>query len=193
MFKLLLIVLLTVTVYSKTLDSVSSKYKKELDNFTYEQKELMLRIYMETFKSDKAYTLMSIAWKESTMGKFNMNINDGSNFHFKGSYGCFHNLLNSVVKRERKTTYWSASRIAEKLVTDYSYSLDQAVLELKYWDNYWRRKGVGKVWSHTVGSYNAGFKSINSEQGEKYAKDILTRVRVLQEYFKEYSINEILK
>lgn len=190
MFKILFIMLLTVTIYGS---DTYSKYRKELAHFTYKQKETMLRIYIDTAKGKLPYTLLSIAWKESSMCKYNMNINDGGNYTFKGSYGCFHNLLNTVVKRAGKTTYWSASRIAERLVTDRNYSLSEAIVELKYWDNYWRNKGVDRVWSHTVGSYNAGFKSIKSKEGARYAKDILIRIKVLQEYFKAYSINEILK
>jgi len=191
MFKYITIILLTVTILLGS--STGDKYKKELVNFSYEQKELMLRIYMQTHTTGKAYTLIAIAWKESTMGKYVVNLYDGANYKHKGSFGCFHTLLNTVMKREGHDGVWTGSRTAERLIADYSYALDNAIIELNYWDMYWSKKGVPKKYSHMVASYNAGFKSLGNKNGAAYAKDILLRVHILQDYFKQYSINEILK
>lgn len=169
------------------------EYYKEIGELTIEQKEVMLRAYVTGSKTNYGYTLTAIAWKESEFGKFKMNTYDGHNLKYVGSYGVYHILLNTAMGREKNKSNWRASRIAERLYEDDDYCAEKALVELRFWERSWKNKGVGKQYSHTIASYNAGYNSLNSSSGREYASDILNRVRALKKYFKVHNIDELLK
>ena len=185
----LILLMLTLALYSS---SSTERMAGELNHISYNQKEVMIRAYMKGRNSDLGYTLAAIAWNESNFGKFNINTADGNNLKYKGSYGVYHVLLNSAMGREGSKSNWHASSVAEKLYTDMDYCVDKALIELEFWNRVWRDKGVDRVYSHTIASYNAGYKSLDSRYGTEYAILLLKRVRVLKKYFKDHNINELL-
>jgi len=188
--KTILLILSLVTILGA---ATANDYYKEINNMTVNQKKMMLRAYIYGYKQNYGYTLTAIAWKESSFGVFKLNTHDGHKLKYKGSYGVFHILLNSVMMKENNKSHWHASRIAEKLYNDTKYCAGKSLEELLYWQRYWKNKNVTKVFSHTVGSYNQGTVSINSIKGNLYAKDILLRISALKKYFKAHNINELLK
>ena len=186
---LIFITLLVGVLYGGTVNS----YYKDLYNLNNNQKEVMLRAYIQGAEYDYGYTLTAIAWTESNFGKFKMNVNDGDVYKYKGSYGVYHILLNTVMSREEIKSQWHASRVAERLYTDQKYCGTKALEELLFWDRTWKSKGVEKHYRHVVASYNAGYNSINSKNGRKYSEVIALRVKALKKYFKEHNIDELLK
>jgi hypothetical protein len=91
-----------------------------------------------------------------------------------------------LIKRtDLANTKWNRSRLCERLITDIDFSLAAAILELKYWENYWKSRNVTNVWRHTVASYNGGFKA---KPTSKYVADIKKRIQALRTYFKQKEI-----
>lgn len=165
-------------LFANNFDSKITKYKKELSNITMNQKMTMLNSHTAGLKNGYSYTLMAISWRESMFNKWPINLGDGN----YGSYGPFHNLLESVAKREGiNINSWTASRLAEKLTISFKFASEQAIKEITYWDRFhdgdWR-----SIWA----SYNAGHSGLDSKYGKKYSDDIAARVIVLKEYMKKH-------
>ena len=135
------------------------------------QKQLANQIYLEGNKYNLGYTMVAIAYQESHLGKYLINISDVS-------CGIFHVMPSSLIKRTSlKDNSWNQSRLCERLIKDNDFSFSAALLELKFWQNYWKTKQVKKVWSHMVSSYNGGHKATLSS---KYLKKIKHLVHKLQ-------------
>ncbi len=122
-------------------------------------------------------TMAAIAWQESCLGKWKINLGDGR----YGSFGAFHNLAESVLRRRGvKINEWTASRIAEKLITDIDFSFLEAMSEIKFWEKYWKSKGVKNVYERTVGSYNGRFRC-----SKKDFKSNLRKIRKIRAFVKK--------
>ena len=135
------------------------------------QKQLANQIYLEGKKYDLGYTMVAIAYQESHLGKYLINLDDVS-------CGNFHIMPSSLIKRTSlKNNSWNQSRLCERLIKDNDFSFSAALLELKFWQNYWKAKHVTRVWSHMVASYNGGYKATLST---KYLKRIKYLVHKLQ-------------
>ena len=161
----ILLILVSITLSYPSLWS-------DIRNLNPQQKTIMDKTFTKAKSFDYEYTLTAIAWHESYFGKYPLNLADPS-------AGVFHNSLTTVLNRNNLTqSDWSRSRVAERLITDYDFSFSQALAELKYWENYWKDKGVDRVWSHTVASYNAGF---NIKNGQSYLRAIKEKIRILKQ------------
>jgi len=137
-----------------------------------EQKDVARFVYEKGKPFDLGYTLVAIAWQESKLGKYPINLSDPS-------CGIMHVMPRFLIKRTKmKDTLWNRSRLCERLISDKSFSIAAAILELKYWQNYWKSRKVNRVWSHMVASYNQGFAcDINSE----YVKSIRKYIKRLRD------------
>jgi hypothetical protein len=142
-----------------------------LDKLNQKQAENLLYIVELGKPYDLGYTLAAIAWKESDLCEHPMNLSDGK----FGSFGCFHNLLESVAARHNvKLNGYNASRLAEQLVLNIDYSAVEALAELEFWLT--KYKGN---WRKAVASYNAGW---NIKAGEKYMLDIAKKVKQIKKF-----------
>lgn len=170
--KLIIALLLFTTLLFSSTDK---QLMHELKSLSTSQYIVLLKTFKKGDVFNYGYSLTAIAWNESNFGKYKINLDDPS-------FGCFNSLLTTVLVRANvKNTSWNRSRLAERLIADFDFSFSQALAELKYWENYWTSKGVPRVWSHTIRSYNRGF---NHMRGEQYRKDIVQRIRVLRKFFK---------
>ena len=145
---------------------------QQLEDLSPNQKYIL----NETFKKAKEfgleYSMTAIAWQESNFGNHIMAINSST-------IDCGVFMINS---NNLGSNNWKRSRVCERLIKDYDFSFATALQHLKYWQNYWKSKGVQKVWSHTIASYNKGF---NYEYGTKYLSEIKERIRILKKFFKK--------
>lgn len=115
-----------------------------------------------------SYSLMAIAIKESSLGKYLVNVDSKD-------YGLYQANLTTVIQRHNaKDTSWNRNKYAMKLISDFEFATKNAIAELVYWrkihNNDWR-----KVWS----SYNGGWK-YNSKRARKYSRDIAKIIRALK-------------
>lgn len=166
----------------------NNKLLTVLGKLTPLQKIVVVKAYQDGSRYDLGYTLAAIAWEESVLGKYKINLQDGRRYRFNGSYGVYHNLLKTVCDRKHIRTYHGANKVAQKLTSDINYASNEAITELLFWNKYWGDKGVKRKWSHIIASYNAGYKSINSTLGRRYRDRILDKIKVLKIYVRFYNI-----
>lgn len=183
--RIIILVVLLVGVLEAKEDVVAVYLHQLKTTLTYKQKEVLVSSYLAGKPFGFEYTLTAIAWRESVFGKFKVNLADGR----KGSFGIYHCLLDSALKRLGRRGSWADSRVAEKLIFDRKFAQRMAIAELQYWDRYWTGKGVSRVWSHVVGSYNAGFHSYKCEQGLDYVEDIRYRIKALKIYLRNTNLD----
>ncbi len=161
-----LIVLLATPMYANYLD-------QQLKHLSNKQRIVMSKVFIKAKKFNLEYTMTAIAWNESDFNKFQLNLSDPS-------CGLFHIMPSSLVKRTNlKDNSWNRSRLCERLMEDNDFSFSAALLELKYWQNYWKSRGVSRIWSHTVSSYNGGFTG-----NAIYLNKIKAKIKALKKYFK---------
>lgn len=135
---------------------------------TKEDIKMLKLIKKQGAKYGLSYSLMAIAIKESSIGKYLVNVNSKD-------FGLYQANIKTVISREKvRDTSWNRNRYAMKLISDFEFATKNAIAELKYWKkvhkNDWRR-----VWS----SYNGGW-SYNSKRAIKYSRDIASIVRKLK-------------
>lgn len=140
--------------------SFSEMSKKDL--------EILKEIKEEGKKYGLSYTLMAIAIKESSLGKYLVNVDSMD-------YGLYQANIRTVIQRHNaKDTSWNRNKYAMKLISDFSFATKNAIAELTYWkkihNNDWK-----KVWS----SYNGGWK-YNSKKARQYSRDIARIIRELK-------------
>ena len=160
-----LFLLLPIFVYA---NSSLNSLVKHLNNLSWDQSQVLAKTKHKGDEFDYGLTLSAIAWQESNFGKWKINLMDPS-------CGVFH-----IMPKFMDTSKWRQSRLCERLISDYDFSFSTALQQLKYWENYWRSKHVSRVWSHTVCSYNSGFRFNSNSQ---YLHDIKIRIRALKIYF----------
>lgn len=113
-------------------------------------------------------TLAAIAWKESSGGKYLINLQDPS-------VGPFHVTVDKVVRHLGwSDTPYNRNRAAQIAMSDFEMTAHIAVMELAYW-NIQR----GRQWRDTVISYNAG-NNLNNPRGKLYGSDIASKVMLLK-------------
>lgn len=139
-----------------------------LNNLTAKEIKILKEIKNIGNKYGLGYSLMAIAIKESSIGKYMINVDSHD-------YGIFQAHLKTVINRNKiKNTSWNRNKYAMKLLNDVSFATKNAIDELKYWrkvhNNNWRR-----IWS----SYNCGWK-YNSRTAKKYSRDIAKIIRKLK-------------
>ncbi|UTJ06538.1 transglycosylase SLT domain-containing protein [Arcobacter roscoffensis] len=130
--------------------------------------KMLKLIKQQGAKYGLSYSLMAIAIKESSIGKYLVNVNSKD-------FGLYQANIKTVISREKvRDTSWNRNRYAMKLISDFEFATKNAIAELKYWKkvhkNDWRR-----VWS----SYNGGW-SYNSKRARKYSRDIASIIRKLR-------------
>jgi len=132
---------------------------------------LIKQIYIKGKEFNYGYTLVAIAYVESRLGKYMINLQDPS-------CGLFH-----VMPSTLSTNKWKQSRICEALIKDNDFSISVALKRLKYFENYWKNKGYRgtKLWRRTVNSYNSGFGN-----NPKYVQKVINAVKKFRYIIKDY-------
>ena len=135
---------------------------------TKQDVEMLKQIKQQGAKYGLGYSLMAIAIKESSIGRYVVNV-DSKDF------GLYQANIKTVLSRHKvKNTSWNRNRYAMKLINDFQFATKNAIAELKYWkkvhNNDWR-----KVW----GSYNGGWK-YKSKRAQKYSREIASIIRQLK-------------
>lgn len=164
-------------LYSNQIDD----YVKELRNLDKNQSMNLVMSYWVGKPNDFALTLMAIVWKESNFGRYQSNTRDGK----YGSFGLGQILLETAMSRLNLKTDKERRALKVKLLTDNAFNLRLAMKELMYWKNIHKEKKRRKYWlTCTIASYNAGWKSVHSEKGKAYSKDVLVRIKALKKFFR---------
>ena len=115
-----------------------------------------------------SYSLMAIAIKESSIGRYVINSKSED-------YGLFQANIKTVISRQKvKDNSLNRSIYAQKLINDVGFATANAIIELQYWQKV--HKGS---WFKTWSSYNTGWK-YKSNTGINYAKSIFEIIKKLK-------------
>ncbi|MAC84056.1 MAG: hypothetical protein CL624_07960 [Arcobacter sp.] len=156
----LILILSSVALFSNTL------------NLT--QNDIVILKKLKSLTNDKMmkYSLMAIAIKESSLGKYVINSKSED-------YGLFQANIKTVLKRQKvKDNSYNRSIYAQKLINDVGFATANAIIELKYW-----RKVHKDNWFKTWSSYNTGW-NYNSKTGIKYAEKVFDIIKKLKLEYK---------
>lgn len=138
------------------------------------QNDIVILKKLKSLTNDKMmkYSLMAIAIKESSLGKYVINTQSED-------YGLFQANIKTVLKRQKvKDNSYNRSIYAQKLINDVGFATANAIIELKYW-----RKVHKDNWFKTWSSYNTGW-NYNSKTGIKYATNVFDIIKKLKLEYK---------
>ncbi|MGM0519462.1 MAG: transglycosylase SLT domain-containing protein [Campylobacterota bacterium] len=138
-------------------------------NLSKDEVKMLKQIKKEGAKYGLSYSLMAIAIKESSIGKYLVNVNSKD-------FGLYQANIKTVINRQKvKDTSWNRNKLAMKLISNFEFATQNAIAELKYW-----KKVHKSDWRRVWGSYNGGW-SYNSKRARKYSREIASIVRKLRQ------------
>lgn len=160
-FKIIILFCILITNIFASNFNISQLSKEDI--------KTLKQIKKEGKKYGLSYSLMAIAIKESSLGKYLVNVDSRD-------YGLYQANIKSVIKRHNvKNTSWNRNKLAMRLISDFNFATKNAIAELNYWkkihNNDWK-----KVWS----SYNGGWK-YNSKTAREYSRQIASIIRKLKQ------------
>lgn len=151
----------------------------DIHRLSEQQKETLINAYRYGAPHNLGYSLAAIAWQESCAGAYRVNFDDPS-------AGVFHTYIPGVFDRhpELKRNGFMENVIGEKLINDFYFAANEAILELKAWQ---KRSGN---WKDLIKSYNKGTKwkrdTEANQKAERYFAKINQKVKTLKQFLKDY-------
>lgn len=138
----------------------------EAHDLSSHQIETLHKAYVLGEKQDMGYSLAAIAWKESSGGRYLINLQDPSS-------GVFHVTIdNALSYLKLKDTPFNRNRVAQMLINDFVLSSDLAMNNLQFWKNMYGDNWI-KIWA----SYNAGY---NWKAGLHYSYDVAHKIELIK-------------
>jgi hypothetical protein len=161
---ILLVILLSIPFVSGA--SVHSCPTLTAEGFTERQVRVMYRAFQIGKQKDMSYSLAAIAWKESSAGKYMINLQDPS-------FSVFHITIdNALVYLKWEDTNFNRNRAAQLLIEDFQLAAEFAMINLQFWkDNY------GSNWHKIWASYNSGY---NWSNGVEYSNDVASKIQKIK-------------
>lgn len=151
--------------------SFSSLFSNSL-NLTVNDIVILKKLKSLTDDKMMKYSLMAIAIKESSLGKYIINSKSED-------YGLFQANIKTVLKRQKvKDNSYNRSIYAQKLINDVGFATANAIIELNYW-----KKVHKENWFKTWASYNTGW-NYNSETGIEYSTKVFEIIKKLKLEYK---------
>ena len=168
-------------------------YKNQFRYLSVKQKKVANEVWKKAKEFNLQYTMTAIAFKESSFGRALSNDNDGRGTDL-GSYGVFHNLVDSVydrymeIKPKSKIEQWEIKLyLAKRLRDDFDFSFTQALAELKYWENYAIARGQKwNKWKLMIMRYNGGTFGDKKIASKIYYYEIVNIIRAIK-WYKTYN------
>lgn len=140
----------------------------DINKLTKDEIETLKEIKKQGQQHGLSYSLMAIAIKESSLGKYLVNVDTKD-------YGLYQAHIKTVINRHKaKDTSWNRNKYAMRLISDFKFATKNAIDELAYWQKIHKND-----WSKVWGSYNGGWK-YNSKAARKYSRDIASIIRELK-------------
>jgi hypothetical protein len=165
MYKAILLVVLS-SVLSVSNASQQACPALAAEGFTESQVSIMYQAFQIGKQKDMSYSLAAIAWKESSAGKYMINLQDPS-------AGVFHiTMINALAYLKWENNNFNRNRAAQLLVEDFQLSAEFAMINLQFWKDL-----HGDNWFRIWQSYNAGH---NYSNGTDYANDIVTKIQKIK-------------
>ena len=147
-----------------------SFYSLYSNSLSLNKYDILILKKIKSLADDKMmkYSLMAIAIKESSLGKYVINSKSED-------YGLFQANIKTVLSRQKvKDNSYNRSIYAQKLINDVGFATANAIIELRYW-----RKVHKDNWSKIWSSYNTGW-NYKSNTGLKYSIDVFSIIKKLK-------------
>lgn len=160
------IIVATMLVFLSFQTSASQCPVLTAEKYTDKQINTIHQAYQAGKVKGMSYSLAAIAMRESSGGKYMINLQDPS-------AGVFHITINNALSYLKwKDNNFNRNRAAQLLIEDFTMSAEFAMINLQFWkdlhgDN-WR-----KIWA----SYNAGY---NWKNGVDYSNDISKKIQKIK-------------
>lgn len=139
-------------------------------NFSIEQLHVLQYSYDRGVKNNIPLVLATIAYKESSAGKFLVNSATGDYGIYQGNY--------KTVCSQANVKGRSCSREIERVINDKHVASDHAIETLLWWENYYHYHPNQE--EMMIRSYNAGF-SAKSKDADLYWEQFRKRFIELQQ------------
>lgn len=152
----------------------------KLQDFTTEQKDVLMYAYYYGRDYGFGYLMAAIAWKESCAGEYLLNFSDPS-------AGIYHAHIPSVIKKYTayKDTPFLRNVVGQMLISDPMFSSSVALDNLRYWHKI-HNGDLKKI----VKSYNKGFawqtQANANRQAQVYYLDIIQKIKDLEIFIPQY-------
>ena len=177
MWKFILTLFMVISGVFAADANLVAKYKKEFRNLSEKQVDIAREIYYKAKPYALSIEAVAIAWQESNLGEYPINLQDPS-------CGPFHININTYVNRYNiKKTGFHKNKACSMLVNDVDVSVSAFIAEFEAWKVSHNKKGNTST-EHILRSYNAGY-NYNSEQAKNYAKHVLARMEAIKELMDE--------
>lgn len=161
------------TVYKE--NPYVARFEKDFKKLDADQLNTMMEIYKRTKPYDLAYSAIAIAWQESNLGKWQVNLSDPS-------CGLYHQSIILFMKKNKiKDGEFNRNKVCGELISDIDFSTATLISELEAW-KITHRKRIN-IWDYVYRSYNAGF-NYESEKAKEYSLKIRARIKVIKRYIK---------
>lgn len=164
------------------------KYEKEFLELTPKQLERAKDIYIRAkpYGLDFAATALSIAWQESNLGEYPLNIQDPS-------CSMWHIQINYYLKRKNiKNTAFNKNKHCSILIADNDLAFEAFLEVYRLWEEVHKKKKMKTEF--IIRSYNVGY-NVYSNAAIRYSNAINARKKVINKYFKtdalEIALNEV--
>lgn len=152
----------------------------KLQNFTTEQKNILMYAYYYGRDYGFGYLMAAIAWKESCAGEYLLNFSDPS-------AGIYHAHIPNVIKKytNYKDTSFLRNVVGQMLISDPIFASSIALDNLRYWHKI-HNGDLQKI----IKSYNRGFawktQSNVNKQAQAYYLDIMHKINELEIFIPQY-------
>lgn len=151
-----------------------------LQDFTKEQKDVLMYAYYYGRDHGFGYLMAAIAWKESCAGEYLLNFSDPS-------AGIYHAHIPNVIRKY--TSYQDSpflrNVVGQMLISDPMFASSIALDNLRYWHKV-HKGDLHKI----IKSYNKGFAWRNKEsvnrQAQAYYIDIMRKINELEVFIPQY-------
>lgn len=164
------IILFSLNVFANELITT---YTKDFKNLSKEQIEVAKAIYHKAKVYDLGYTAAAIAWQESNLGMYPVNLQDPS-------CGPFHiNIKTYTTRYKIPKGNFNFNKACSLLISDLDVSLTAFLAEIEAWKVVHRKKT--NLWEYVYRSYNAGY-NFESNRAINYSNQIKARIKVLMKH-----------
>lgn len=184
---LLILTLLAVSVFAKT----EKEMVDYLNNLNMNQRMFLKETYYGCKDRGYGATLSAIAIRESDVNENNVNLNDGKDTRYPGSYSAYQIHFNSYVTMNRLSRE-EASKELQKILYNPEYARKIAMDMLDEWEAMYKKKGSTDINFWKLASYNGGTRVSKNDDAKAYAKDVIAWAKVIDKYMKDAEASKVL-
>jgi hypothetical protein len=174
----ILLITLTVNLFAQRIETVKEDLWFLEHKMTRHQLHTAIKIYRMGRPYNLQYTCVAIAWQESHLGEWKLNLSDPS-------AGVFHELLPQLaVRLGKKPNNWNNSRLAENLMhLDYAFKTFIITFSIK------QQMCYNNGYTSAESNWRCAVMAYNSYNNETYYRNIVNKIKAFKIYVKTYHIN----